>query len=160
MEPSTPTPAAWVLEIREPTGAARRVDVHGTLEVGRDCDGIVLDDPLVSRRHLVVEPATDGVLMTDVGSANGTTVDGARLEAPAVVAPGRLVRLGDSELGVHAGSVAAGPRTAAAGGGTGHPQVPTTGDQEWQEIDASSALVRFRPGSTGAQVARDVARDA
>src|SRR6056297_1519259 len=160
MEATAPGPAAWVLEIREPTGAARRVEVRGQLEVGRDCDGIVLDDPLVSRRHLCVEPATDGVLVADLGSANGTTVDGADLDAPAVVAPGRLVRLGDSELSVHAVPAAAGPQAAAEGGSTGPPAIPSTGGHQWEEIDASSALIRFRPGSAGAELARDAARDA
>ncbi|MFU8841215.1 MAG: ABC transporter transmembrane domain-containing protein [Nitriliruptoraceae bacterium] len=174
----------WILEVREAGAPPRRVRVTERLEVGRDCDGLLLDDPLVSRRHLVVTPATDGVLVTDLGSANGTSVDGTPLEAPSVVAPGRIVRLGDCELQVHAAPATspvedrspnahgtapppsatgtqppAPPAARIDGGGSTTPvRVPSGAD--WQEVDTSSALVRFHPGTTGARLARDVARDA
>jgi ATP-binding cassette subfamily B protein len=171
--------AVWVLEVREPDGSTRHVDVTGDLEVGRDCSGVLLDDPLVSRRHLRVEPATDGVLVTDLQSANGTTVDGTRLEAPSVVAPGRIVRLGDTELHIHRVTPAAGPVDGPGRSAATPPPVPTTGvdapaaltgvgapspatddGQAWHEVDARSALVRYRPGRAGEELAREVARAA
>jgi DNA-binding NtrC family response regulator len=39
---------------------------------------VVLTDPTISRRHLVVEPREDGVILRDVGSTNGSFVQGAR----------------------------------------------------------------------------------
>ncbi|MCC6749735.1 MAG: sigma 54-interacting transcriptional regulator [Deltaproteobacteria bacterium] len=50
--------------------------------VGTDptCD-LVLTDPAVSARHLSVEPRREGFLLKDLGSTNGTFVDGYRAEA-------------------------------------------------------------------------------
>jgi DNA-binding NtrC family response regulator len=41
---------------------------------------VVLSDPTVSRRHLVAEQGIDGVLVRDVGSTNGSFVQGARFK--------------------------------------------------------------------------------
>jgi predicted component of type VI protein secretion system len=46
-----------------------------TIGRGRDCD-IVLDDPKVSRRHVAVERALDRYFLVDLGSSNGTFVNG------------------------------------------------------------------------------------
>jgi DNA-binding NtrC family response regulator len=48
-----------------------------TLGSGNVCD-VPLSDPTISRRHLGVEPGPDGVLLRDLGSTNGSFVQGAR----------------------------------------------------------------------------------
>ncbi|HTB57153.1 MAG TPA: sigma 54-interacting transcriptional regulator, partial [Polyangia bacterium] len=48
-----------------------------TLGSGAGCD-VPLSDPTISRRHLGVEPAPEGVLARDLGSTNGSFVQGAR----------------------------------------------------------------------------------
>jgi DNA-binding NtrC family response regulator len=58
----------------------------------RGCD-VVLTDPAVSRRHCSVVPAPTGFAITDLGSRNGTTIDGvavSKVTAP----PGVVIRLG------------------------------------------------------------------
>ncbi len=50
-----------------------------TLGSGAGCD-ILLSDPTVSRRHLGVEPGEDGVIVRDLGSTNGSFVQGARFQ--------------------------------------------------------------------------------
>ena len=47
-----------------------------------DCDGqvLVLDDMLVSRRHVVITAEDEGLLLRDLGSRNGTFVNGRRVE--------------------------------------------------------------------------------
>lgn len=46
-----------------------------TISVGRAGTDVVLDDPRVSRRHLTLEPLSDGfVRVVDLGSSNGTFV--------------------------------------------------------------------------------------
>jgi diguanylate cyclase (GGDEF)-like protein len=73
------------------------------LQLGRapDCD-ICLENPGISRRHaeLRAEPHADGeqAVLHDLGSSNGTYVNDLRLEAPAVLADGDLVRLGNVVL--------------------------------------------------------------
>ena len=77
--------------------------VAGPLTVGRNCDGLLLDDPAVSRRHLRLAPADDGgVLVVDEGSAHGTTLNGRPLTAPAVAHAGDVLGLGDSTITVEA----------------------------------------------------------
>lgn len=98
----------WV-QVREPTNAARVVSVSVDTEVGRDCDdGLLIDDAAVSRRHLRLEPTAHGLVVVDLGSANGTTVDGERLTDPRILHPGSRVQLGETELMVFEGHRVAG----------------------------------------------------
>src|SRR3954453_19575189 len=50
-----------------------------TLGSGSGSD-VLLSDPTVSRRHLSVEPGDDGVIARDLGSTNGSFVQGARFQ--------------------------------------------------------------------------------
>src|SRR5512145_2368193 len=69
---------------------------EGSSSLGRDlaCE-ITLggDQPQVSRRHAVITVEGGGVRISDLGSRNGTFVNGRRVEA-AYVSPGDEVRLG------------------------------------------------------------------
>jgi pSer/pThr/pTyr-binding forkhead associated (FHA) protein len=60
------------------------VPVRGRLVIGRgsDCD-LVLDEPEMSRRHAVIENSGDGIYLRDMGSANGTFVNGVPEPFPA-----------------------------------------------------------------------------
>jgi DNA-binding NtrC family response regulator len=70
----------------------------GTVVIGgaRDVD-FVVDDPRVSRRHCSVTLEADGVRVKDLGSKNGTRVNGASC-TEALVRPGGLVEVGDTTL--------------------------------------------------------------
>ncbi|RSS79623.1 FtsK/SpoIIIE domain-containing protein [Streptomyces sp. WAC06614] len=73
----------------------------GAIRIGRSAEADVpLDDPDVSRLHCAVTVTEDGrVTVADLGSTNGTTLDGARLgPAPAPFAVGSLLRTGESTL--------------------------------------------------------------
>ena len=163
----------WVLTVHEPQAPPRRVPVRHRTEVGRDVDGVVVDDPTVSRRHLAVSPATDGLLVTDLGSANGTTVDGARIDAEAVVPPGRTVRAGHTELEVEAAPAPPPPPGPDAGAApplpphpavSGRPAPPMPpapeSDAGVRTLDANAVIIHYREGSPGAEVVRRVARNA
>ncbi|RKT04977.1 FtsK/SpoIIIE family protein [Streptomyces sp. 3211.6] len=87
----------------------------GSVRIGRSADADVpLDDPDVSRLHCTVTVMPDGrVAVADLGSTNGTTLDGAEVGVRAVpLAPGALLRIGESTLRL------------ATGGGTRLPVVP------------------------------------
>lgn len=64
----------------------RVVDQHDdlpedSLTIGRSrSNSIVLDDMLVSRRHVVITADEEGLLLRDLGSRNGTFVNGRRVE--------------------------------------------------------------------------------
>ncbi len=63
----------------------------------RKCD-IVLDDPNVSREHAELRPRGGSWVLTDLGSTNGSSVNGRRIDAPTVVKPGDEVELGSSSM--------------------------------------------------------------
>jgi DNA-binding NtrC family response regulator len=58
---------------------------------------LVLTDPTVSRHHAQVEERSDGWLLRDHNSTNGTFLDGVRVRE-AYLAPGSVIRLGQSEM--------------------------------------------------------------
>lgn len=87
-----------VVVVREPGRTALHLVLHEALEVGRDCAGVLLDDPGVSRRHLLLRPDGDRVVVEDLGSTNGTTVDGERVDGPVDLAPDAVVQLGDTTV--------------------------------------------------------------
>ncbi|GHG80427.1 FHA domain-containing protein [Streptomyces gardneri] len=73
----------------------------GPIRIGRSVDADVpLDDPDVSRAHCTVTVGDDGrVTVSDLGSTNGTTLDGAPVgDRPVRLLPGSLLRLGESAL--------------------------------------------------------------
>jgi hypothetical protein len=55
-------------------------------------------DDFASAQHARFEPRRDGVWLSDVGSTNGTFVNGARLEQPRRLASGDVVRIGATDL--------------------------------------------------------------
>jgi predicted component of type VI protein secretion system len=56
------------------------------------------EDEYVSARHARFEPRQDGVWIQDLGSTNGTYLNGVRLERPRRLSPGDVVRVGDTDL--------------------------------------------------------------
>lgn len=62
-----------------------------------DCD-LVVEDPTVSRRHarLTFDRESGRWSIADLGSLNGTWVEGWRVQGPATVEPGDAVRLGSA----------------------------------------------------------------
>jgi len=90
----------WI-QVVEPGHSPRVVTLDGDVEVGRDCDGIVIEDPTASRRHLRLEPTVAGLIVEDLDSANGTYIDEERIVEPMIVQAGNVVRLGETDLVVH-----------------------------------------------------------
>ena len=88
----------FVLEVREPGRPPRRIAVAGPLEVGREVEGLVLADPGISRRHIAFAVEAGALTVADLGSTNGTEVNGARLQGPLALQVGDLVTLGDSSF--------------------------------------------------------------
>ena len=100
-----------VLEIREPGGPARRLPVTGaSMRIGRapECE-LVLRDSRVSRRHARLT-ARDGVLvLTDLGSTNGTRVNGHRV-SEVVLGAGDRITIGETVLTIEPATADSGAR--------------------------------------------------
>jgi predicted component of type VI protein secretion system len=88
------------LIVRSGPRAGERIELVGELVVGRENADVTVSDDEVSRRHLAVRPHEDGVELEDLGSTNGTFVDGARLSAVVVVSSSARVVLGETEFEV------------------------------------------------------------
>jgi hypothetical protein len=64
-----------------------------TLGRSRQCD-VVLADPNVSRQHAEIRPRGGSWVLTDLGSTNGTLLNGRRIDHPEVIKPGDEIELG------------------------------------------------------------------
>lgn len=70
------------------------------IHVGRGADNdLVLSDAAASVRHCRLEPSAEGLLVRDLGSSNGTFVNGVRIDR-AVVSSGSVIKIGRTELRV------------------------------------------------------------
>ncbi|HYZ97936.1 MAG TPA: DUF3662 and FHA domain-containing protein [Acidimicrobiales bacterium] len=63
-----------------PTGERFTLSEHPITIGRRPESNIVLADPNVSRNHAEIRPQGDGFLLTDLGSTNGTKVNGVRVQ--------------------------------------------------------------------------------
>lgn len=86
------------IEIRDWGRPPRRIQLRAPLTIGRDCDGHNLDDSEVSRAHVRLVPSPTALSAVDLGSRNGTTLNGVPLTARASLAAGDVLRLGRSEI--------------------------------------------------------------
>src|SRR6478672_5553870 len=87
-----------LIEIRDWGRRPRRVTLHGPIVVGRDCAGEVLGDSEVSREHLRLVPSPTALSVVDLGSRNGTTLNGLALTGRVALTSGDVIRLGRSEI--------------------------------------------------------------
>ena len=70
------------------------------LTVGRGANNVLPfdGDEYASTRHARFEPRRDGVWVEDMGSTNGTFVNGIRLTRERRLTPGDVVRIGETDL--------------------------------------------------------------
>jgi hypothetical protein len=80
-------------------GSELSLDTH-PLTIGRAANNDVplATDEYASSRHARIEPRRDGVWVSDVGSTNGTFVNGIRLTRERRLAPGDVLRIGETDL--------------------------------------------------------------
>jgi pSer/pThr/pTyr-binding forkhead associated (FHA) protein len=81
------------------TGDLVTLDSH-PLTIGRGIanDVSLPEDEYSSTRHARLEPRRDGVWLEDIGSTNGTFVNGIRLTRERRLVPGDVVRIGETDL--------------------------------------------------------------
>ena len=75
------------------------------LTVGRSGENAIAlpNDDFASARHARVEPLHDGLWVVDLGSTNGTAVNGRRIDGRLLLHEGDMVRIGATELRVARG---------------------------------------------------------
>ena len=71
----------------------------GVIMIGRGADcQIILDDDYVSTRHARVVSGENGIYVEDMGSTNGSYVNGQRITAPTLITMSDTVRIGKTIL--------------------------------------------------------------
>jgi TolB protein len=77
----------------------QEIELRAELTVGRAEDNsLALADPKVSRHHARIDREGTSFVLTDLGSANGTRVDGVRVTGPHPLQHGERIAIGDAEL--------------------------------------------------------------
>jgi hypothetical protein len=99
---SLPEPARLALRLRKGMPPGARMPLDRRTLVGRDaaCDFTIVD-ARVSRRHLEIQLEGATLRFRDLGSSNGTSLNGVRTEA-GELGLGDVIALGDSELCIEA----------------------------------------------------------
>jgi hypothetical protein len=83
-------------------GEGRTIEVTVPTVIGRDAtSGIRLEhDEFVSARHARIEPRPEGALVDDLGSTNGTFVNGSKVKRAKLAKVGDVIKVGATELQV------------------------------------------------------------
>jgi len=105
--PSGRPPASLVLRLTGGIRAGSEIPVAGELLIGRKADGAgnLGGDPEISARHARIAREEGGAwLITDLGSSNGTFVNGRRLEPSAAIDVGDTLEIGGTTIVVGAGA--------------------------------------------------------
>ena len=97
-------PARLLVLASPELGEGRTIEVATPTVIGRDAaSGIRLEhDEFVSARHARIEPRPDGAMVDDLGSTNGTFVNGTKLKRAKLAKAGDVIKIGATELQVQA----------------------------------------------------------
>jgi FHA domain/DUF1707 SHOCT-like domain len=89
-----------------------------TFTIGRhrDCD-LYIADMSVSRVHAQLERNTEGWLLADLGSTNGTRLNGWRVRAPVLLQPGDQLKFGNAEFVIQGSGPGEAPEEDVLGDG-------------------------------------------
>ena len=130
------------LEFVAPDGTAHTRILRETTTIGRHTDNdIQLLDPEVSKAHLVVRRMRDGYVLEDLGSANGTLINGMR-QGRARLADNDVVVVGNSVLRFRLEAVA--PRAPTRVSAPDDPRAKRIAS--FQEARRSDPSLSFRTG--------------
>jgi len=155
-----------------PTPGASFILEGDQLTVGRDATNeIVINDAEISRRHARLTFQGGKYVLEDLGSTNGTFVNGQRLAGPRVLKAGEVVQFGEQIMlvfeatTIDAGATMVSPRASAAVPSAPRPatppppppaeyagSVPASASSAAASTPASSGKVNLTPFIIGAVV--------
>lgn len=137
------------LIVKEGPLAGQRFELGAERIIGRGGPGVVIDDPEMSRRHAVIRDRGGRLEIEDLGSRNGTWVNGTRIAAPTPLDGGDTVKLGETTFEiegiVRTTKTVASARPVAAS--TGAALAPSDAPAEPFGAFAASAPARARIAS-------------
>lgn len=126
--PAPPVPAAATRIVSAPAGdgpagyldvssgprAGERLPVRGEISIGRENAELILSDDAVSRRHAAIRAAGLGLEIEDLGSSNGTFVNGRRIDGTQALGDGDEIRIGATTIAVEVAQQEPAAETAPA----------------------------------------------
>ena len=100
-EKRAPRPGTLVVISSPDLEEGQRVELtHEALTIGRGpLNDLQLDqDDFTSGKHALIDPRRDGVWVEDLGSTNGSFVNGVRLTSSRRLLPGDVLRIGETDF--------------------------------------------------------------
>ena len=98
--------AIWAVDVEKGTRSLRglHVDILGPVVIGRSpSSDIVIDEPYVSSTHARLTIQGPALVLEDLGSTNGTLVNGHLIEQPVTLREADEVQIGDTIMRVSRG---------------------------------------------------------
>jgi pSer/pThr/pTyr-binding forkhead associated (FHA) protein/tetratricopeptide (TPR) repeat protein len=143
------------LIVRHPDGTENEYELTGELKIGRhDSNDLVLTEGGVSRQHARLFVEGGKVLVEDLGSSNGTYVDGERVSEAVALTPQSQLAVGDYELKLKGGARGANGARKGGKSGSAAAVAPALGSDEGAPR-ATRALPSVKPARPpGAQLAK------
>jgi hypothetical protein len=100
-ERSAPLSGEWEILLVSGPGAGQRFPLGTRSTIGRgEKNTLQLDDEQASRNHAVIVRSNEGVWLQDLGSTNGTQVNGRLIRQPVMLESRDRVRIGNTVLQV------------------------------------------------------------
>ena len=88
-----------VLFVRSESQQGQEFEVSDVVVMGRsDETDVVIDDPYASEFHLRLVSQENGMMLHDLGSTNGTYVNGRRVSAPTELKRGDTIQVGKTVM--------------------------------------------------------------
>jgi hypothetical protein len=90
-----------ILFVKSETSAGHEVEITNVTVMGRSDEAdVVLNDPYASDFHMRLVAADSGIMLHDLGSTNGTYVNGRRVTAPTQLRRGDTIQVGKTVMEV------------------------------------------------------------
>src|SRR5690606_36435589 len=90
-----------ILFVKSETAAGREIEVTNVVVLGRSDEAdVALDDPYASEFHMRLVAQDNGIMLHDLGSTNGTYVNGRRVVAPTQLRKGDTIQVGKTVMEV------------------------------------------------------------
>ena len=90
-----------VVIVKSESQQGRELEIKDVSVLGRSPDAdVLLDDPYASEYHMRLVAQENGLVLHDLGSTNGTYVNGRRVTAPAGLKRGDTIQIGKTVMEV------------------------------------------------------------
>lgn len=90
-----------ILFVRSESQQGLDAEISDVTVLGRSSEAdLVLDDPYASEFHMRLVAQADGMILHDLGSTNGTYVNGRRVTAPTQLRKGDTIQVGKTVMEV------------------------------------------------------------